>query len=64
MNDREVPIVKAGGTVRSSVFFDAVLDAALLLVAPRARIATLEIKPAEAAARRALRNGTTKAHAG
>ncbi|MGH9758039.1 MAG: N-acetylglucosamine kinase [Candidatus Acidiferrales bacterium] len=64
MKDREVPIVKAGGTVRSSAFFDAVLDAALLRVAPHARIATLKIKPAEAAARRALRNGTTKAHAG
>ncbi len=64
MKDREVSIVKAGGTVRSSAFFDAALDAALLRVAPHARIAILEIKPAEAAARRALRNGTTKAHAG
>lgn len=64
MKDREVSIVKAGGTVRSSAFFDTALDAALLRVAPHARIATLEIKPAEAAARRALRNGSTKAHAG
>lgn len=64
MKDREVPIVKAGGTAGRSKFLDAAIDAALLRMAPHARITTLEIKPAEAAARRALRNGTTKAHAG
>lgn len=64
MKDREVPISKAGGTVGRSKFFDAAIDAALLRVAPHARIAALEIKPAEAAARRALRNGTAKSHAG
>lgn len=64
MKDREVPVVKVGGTVGRSEFFDAAIDAALHRAAPHAHITKLQMKPAEAAARRALRNGSSKAHAG
>ena len=64
MKGRDVPVAKAGGTFGRSKFFDAAIDAAILRLAPHARIRTLEVKPAEAAARRALRNETNKAHAG
>jgi len=63
MNDSEVPIAKAGGTVGRSKFFDAAIDEGLKRVAPRARIIPLEMKPAEAAAQLAIRLGRRKAHA-
>jgi N-acetylglucosamine kinase-like BadF-type ATPase len=64
MKGREVPIAKAGGTIGQSKFFDAAIDAGLKQVAPHARIVTLQVKPAEAAAKLAIRLGRRKAHAG
>jgi N-acetylglucosamine kinase-like BadF-type ATPase len=64
MKDRAVPIAKAGGTIGRSKYFDAAIDAGLARVAPRAHIVTLQEKPAEAAAKLAIRLGRRKAHAG
>jgi len=63
MRSRVVPIAKAGGTIGRSRFFDAAIDTGLERVAPRAKIVTLQEKPAEAAARLAIRLGRRKAHA-
>jgi N-acetylglucosamine kinase-like BadF-type ATPase len=64
LNDREIPIAKAGGAVGRSRFFDAAIDEGLNRVAPRARLISLAMKPAEAAAQLAIRSGRRKAHAG
>jgi N-acetylglucosamine kinase-like BadF-type ATPase len=64
MADREVPIAKAGGALGRSKFFDAAIEAGLARVAPRARVVSLQEKPAEAAAQLAIRLGRRKAHAG
>jgi hypothetical protein len=64
LNDREIPIAKAGGAVGRSSFFDAAVDEGLNRVAPRARLISLAMKPAEAAAQLAIRSGRRKAHAG
>jgi N-acetylglucosamine kinase-like BadF-type ATPase len=64
LNNREVPIAKAGGAVGRSRFFDAAIDEGLNRVAPRARLIQLATKPAEAAAQLAIRLGRRKAHAG
>jgi N-acetylglucosamine kinase-like BadF-type ATPase len=64
MLEREIPIAKAGGAIGRSQFFDAAIDVGLGRVAPRARIVTLQVKPAEAAAKLAIRLGRRKAHAG
>jgi N-acetylglucosamine kinase-like BadF-type ATPase len=64
MRNRAVPIAKAGGTIGRSKFFDAAIDAGLERVAPRAHIVTLQEKPAEAAAKLAIRLGRRKAHGG
>jgi hypothetical protein len=64
MKDREIPIAKAGGATGRSKFFDAAIDEGLHQVAPHARITELQMKPAEAAARMAIRLGKRKAHAG
>ncbi|MGA8982827.1 MAG: hypothetical protein WB470_09160, partial [Candidatus Acidiferrales bacterium] len=64
MKDHEIPIAKAGGATGRSKFFDAAIDEALQKIAPRARITSLQMKPAEAAARMAIRLGKRKAHAG
>jgi glucosamine kinase len=50
---KEIMIVKTGGTVGRSAFFDAQLDAALKRVLPQALIGGLQMSPAEAAARAA-----------
>ena len=50
MKDHEIPIAKAGGATGRSKFFDAAIDEALQKIAPRARITSLQMKPAEAAA--------------
>jgi glucosamine kinase len=49
----KIRIVKTGGTVGRSAFFDAQLDAALKRVLPQAQIGGLQMSPAEAAARAA-----------
>jgi N-acetylglucosamine kinase-like BadF-type ATPase len=64
LNDREIPIAKAGGAVGRSRFFDTAIDEGLNRVAPRARLISLAMKPAEAAAQLAIRSGRRKAHAG
>jgi N-acetylglucosamine kinase-like BadF-type ATPase len=64
MEDREVPVAKAGGALGRSKFFDAAIDAGLARVAPRARVVSLQEKPAEAAAQLAIRLGRRKANAG
>jgi N-acetylglucosamine kinase-like BadF-type ATPase len=64
LNDREIPIAKAGGTVGRSKFLDAAVDEGLNHLAPRARLIPLRMKPAEAAAHLAIRSGRHKAHAG
>jgi glucosamine kinase len=64
MQDREVPVAITGGTVGRSKFFDAAIESCLAKVAPRASLVPLHVKPAEAAARMAIRLGKRKAHAG
>jgi N-acetylglucosamine kinase-like BadF-type ATPase len=64
MQNREVPVAKAGGTLGRSKFFDEAIESGLHRVAPRARIISLQMKPAEAAAKIAIRLGKRKAHAG
>jgi N-acetylglucosamine kinase-like BadF-type ATPase len=64
MLDREVPIAKCGGALGRSTFFDSEIDRGLARVAPRARIVSLQEKPAVSAARLAIRLGRRKAHAG
>ena len=64
MQDREVPVAKSGGTIGRSKFFDAAIESGLARVAPRASLVSLHVKPAEAAARMAIRLGKRKAHAG
>jgi glucosamine kinase len=49
----EIRIVKMGGTVGRSVYFDAQIDAALKKALPYAQIGRLRMSPAEAAARAA-----------
>jgi N-acetylglucosamine kinase-like BadF-type ATPase len=49
----KIRIVKTGGTVGRSAFFDVQLDAALKRVLPQAQIGGLQMSPAEAAARAA-----------
>ena len=49
----EIMIVKMGGMVARSAFFDAQLDAALKRILPHAQIGRLQMSPAEAAARAA-----------
>ena len=64
MQDCEVPVAITGGTVGRSKFFDAAIESCLAKVAPRASLVPLHVKPAEAAARMAIRLGKRKAHAG
>ncbi len=64
MQDREISIAKAGGTIGRSKFFDAAIDARLHELAPHAQVVALQMKPAEAAAKMAISLGKRKAHAG
>jgi N-acetylglucosamine kinase-like BadF-type ATPase len=64
MQDREVPVARSGGTIGRSKFFDAAIESGLARVAPRATLVPLHVKPAEAAARMAIRLEKRKAHAG
>src|ERR1700761_5331267 len=61
LQDRAMPIAKAGGTIGRSKFFDGAIDAELHRVAPKANVIVLPMKPAEAAARMALKLGKRKA---
>jgi N-acetylglucosamine kinase-like BadF-type ATPase len=62
MQERAIPIAKAGGTTGRSKFFDAAIDAELHKVAPHAQVIPLPMKPAEAAARMAIKLGKRKSH--
>jgi N-acetylglucosamine kinase-like BadF-type ATPase len=62
LQERAIPIAKAGGTTGRSKFFDSAIDAELHNVAPRANVIPLPMKPAEAAARMAIKLGKRKAH--
>jgi N-acetylglucosamine kinase-like BadF-type ATPase len=62
LQERAIPIAKAGGTTGRSKFFDAAIDAELHKVAPKANVIPLPMKPAEAAARMAIKLGKRKAH--
>jgi len=55
MDTHEVPVALCGGTLGRSKFFDAAIEESLRRVAPSARVFHLEMKPAEAAAHRAIR---------
>lgn len=50
LQGKEFALVKIGGTIGRSRFFDAEIDGALKQVVPTARIGKLQISPAEAAA--------------
>jgi N-acetylglucosamine kinase-like BadF-type ATPase len=50
LSDREFLLVRMGGTMGRSRFFDANIDAALKKVVPNAQIGKLRVSPAEAAA--------------
>jgi N-acetylglucosamine kinase-like BadF-type ATPase len=50
LGDQEFLLVRMGGTMGRSRFFDAQIDAALKKVVPSARIGKLRVSPAEAAA--------------
>lgn len=50
LSDREFLLVRMGGTMGRSRFFDAQVEAALKKVAPNAQIGKLKVSPAEAAA--------------
>ena len=64
LQNREIVVAKSGGTIGRSKFFDAAIDASLAALAPRAQIVGLQMKPAEAAARMAIRIGKRASHAG
>lgn len=64
VQDREISIAKAGGTIGRSKFFDAAIDERLRQIAPHAHVVALQMKPAEAAAKMAIGLGKRKAHAG
>jgi len=53
LGGENVVIVKTGGTVGRSAFYDAQVDEALKRAVPRAKIGELQMSPAEAAARAA-----------
>jgi N-acetylglucosamine kinase-like BadF-type ATPase len=61
LKESVIPIAKAGGTIGRSKFFDGAIDAELHRVAPKASVIVLPMKPAEAAARMALKLGKRKA---
>jgi N-acetylglucosamine kinase-like BadF-type ATPase len=61
--DRDVPIAKVGGAFGRSKYFDAAVDAELKKLIPRIRRVPVEISPAEAAVRIAVRLGGAKGNA-
>lgn len=63
MSGREVAVFKSGGTVGRCSSFDAAIDASLGQAIPRARVSSLDVRPAEAAARLAMRLVGRSAHA-
>ncbi|HUO33670.1 MAG TPA: BadF/BadG/BcrA/BcrD ATPase family protein [Candidatus Acidoferrum sp.] len=63
MDTYQVPVSLCGGTLRRSKFFDAAIEESLRRVAPLAQVSHLQARPAEAAARRAIRREKQRANA-
>jgi N-acetylglucosamine kinase-like BadF-type ATPase len=61
--DREVPVAKVGGANGRSKYFDAAIDAELKKSIPRMVSVPVEMSPAEAAVRMAVRLGNAKGNA-
>lgn len=61
--DREIPVAKVGGMNGRSKYFDAAIDAALKKAIPRVVNVPVEVTPAEAAVRMAVRLGSAKGNA-
>lgn len=61
--DHEVPLAKIGGVYGRSKFFDEAIDSELKKVLPHARVVPVEITPAEAAVRMAIRSALAKGNA-
>jgi len=61
--DRETPIAKVGGVFGRSKHFDAAIEAELKKASPQARLQSLKISPAEAAARMAIRSARSQGNA-
>ncbi len=63
MGERDIPIARVGGVYGRSKFFDSAIAAELKKTLPRARLAAVEIPPAEAAVRMAIRLSHAKGNA-
>jgi N-acetylglucosamine kinase-like BadF-type ATPase len=61
--NREVPVAKVGGVFGRSTLFDAAIDAEVTRLVPRVRFVPVEISPAEAAVRVAVRLALAKGNA-
>ena len=61
--DREIRVAKVGGMFGRSRHFDAAIEARMKKVAPLARLLSLEISPAEAAVRMAVRSARSQGNA-
>jgi N-acetylglucosamine kinase-like BadF-type ATPase len=62
-NGRETRIAKVGGVYGRSKLLDAAIEAGLKKVAPAARLVALEMSPADAAVRMAIRSSLVKGNA-
>jgi N-acetylglucosamine kinase-like BadF-type ATPase len=62
MDTHEVPVALYGGTIGRSKYFDSAIESSLHRSCPQARVSHLQTKPAEAAARRAVRREKHRAH--
>jgi N-acetylglucosamine kinase-like BadF-type ATPase len=63
MREREISIAQVGGVYGRSKFFDSAIAAELKKTLPRASLAAVEISPAEAAVRMAIRLSHAKGNA-
>lgn len=61
--DREIPLAKIGGVYDRSKFFDAAINVELEKALPGIRFVPVEISPAEAAVRMAIRSASAKGNA-
>ncbi|HKV49117.1 MAG TPA: BadF/BadG/BcrA/BcrD ATPase family protein, partial [Candidatus Acidoferrales bacterium] len=62
-NNRAFDIAKSGGVYDHSTFFDAALDTAVAKLMPQARLIAVNMSPAEAAVRMAVREVRAKGNA-
>jgi N-acetylglucosamine kinase-like BadF-type ATPase len=61
--DREIPVAKIGGVYGRSKFFDAAIDTEIKKALPAVRFVPVEMSPAEAAVRMAIRSARAKGNA-